>query len=245
LLLKVLLELFPWRLLLFYAGCMPLANAKMRVLRTYQLMRMDFVVDLIKKRRSIRKYSSRKVAFALVREVLEAARWAPSAHNAQPWRFVVLTDDGLKKGLAEGMASAWVADMIKDGTSAKVRKNRAIASIEHFTHAPVLIVACLTMNNMAKYVDDRRQRCERDLAIQSVSAALQNILLVAHAKGLGARWFCAPAFCKETVRKILKAPVDIEPQALIALGYPAEKPKGPFRKPLEMYVYFDNWGKKL
>jgi len=206
---------------------------------------MGFVVDLIKERRSIRNYSPRKVAFTLVREVLEAARWAPSAHNAQPWRFVVLTDSGLKKDLAKGMASAWVADMKKDGTSAKVRKNRAKASIEQFTRAPVLIVACLTMNNMAKYADERRQRCERDLAVQSLGAALQNILLVAHTKGLGARWFCAPAFCKETVRKILKVPVDVESQALIALGYPAEKPKGPSRKPLERYAYFDAWGKKL
>ena len=217
----------------------------MSVLLTYKLMPMDYFVELIKKRRSIRKYASRKVAFALVREVLETAQWAPSAHNAQPWRFVVLSDVGLKKDLAEGMAAAWVADMIKDGTSAKVRKNRAIASIEQFTHAPVLIVACLTMNNMAKYVDERRQKCERDLAVQSLGAALQNILLVAHAKGLGARWFCAPAFCKETVRKILKAPVDVEPQALIALGHPAEKPRGPSRKPLERYAYFNTWGKKL
>ena len=210
-----------------------------------QLMPMDYIIDLIKKRRSIRKYSSRKVEHAVVREILKAAQWAPSAHNAQPWRFVVLTDDGLKQDLAEAMANAWVADMTKDGTSAKVRENRAAASIEQFTHAPVLIVACLTMKNMAKHADELRQKCERDLAVQSLGAALQNMLLVAHAKGLGARWFCAPVFCKDIVRKILKAPMDVEPQALIALGYPAEKPTGPSRKPLETYAYFDVWGKKI
>jgi coenzyme F420-0:L-glutamate ligase/coenzyme F420-1:gamma-L-glutamate ligase len=210
---------------------------------TNHLMPMHYIIDLIKKRRSIRKYSSRKVERAVVREILRVAQWAPSAHNAQPWRFVVLTDDGLKQDLAEAMANAWVVDMTKDGTSAKVRENRAAASIEQFMLAPVFIVACLTMKNMAKHADELRQKCERDLAVQSLGAALQNMLLVAHAKGLGARWFCAPVFCKDIVRKILKAPMDVEPQALIALGYPAEKPTGPSRKPLKTYAYFDVWGK--
>jgi coenzyme F420-0:L-glutamate ligase/coenzyme F420-1:gamma-L-glutamate ligase len=208
-------------------------------------MLMDYVVDLIKKRRSIRKFSPRQIEDAVVREVLEAARWAPSAHNAQPWRLIVLIDDVLKRDLAEAMAAAWVADMTKDGVAMEVRENMAKASVERFARAPVLVVACVTMKDMAKYADELRQRCERDLAVQSLGAALQNMLLVAHAKGLGACWFSAPCFCKETVRKVLKMPKDVEPQALIALGYPAEKPKAPSRKPLHSYACFEGWGEKL
>jgi coenzyme F420-0:L-glutamate ligase/coenzyme F420-1:gamma-L-glutamate ligase len=208
-------------------------------------MFMGYVVDLIKMRRSIRKFSPRQIEGTVVREVLGAARWAPSAHNAQPWRFVVLVDDVLKRDLAEAMAAAWVVDMTKDGVAVEVRENMANASVERFTCGPVLVVACLTMKDMAKYADELRQRCERDLAVQSLGAALQNMLLVAHAKGLGACWFSAPSFCKETVRKVLKMPKDVEPQALIALGYPAEKPKAPSRKPLHSYAYFDGWGEKL
>jgi coenzyme F420-0:L-glutamate ligase/coenzyme F420-1:gamma-L-glutamate ligase len=206
---------------------------------------MDYVVDLIRKRRSIRKYLSRKVEGAVVREVLKAARWAPSAHNAQPWRFIVLTNAELRRDLAEAIANAWKMDMTKDGVSAEVRESKAAASVERFARAPVLIVACVTMQNMTRYADELRQNCEHDLAVQSLGAALQNMLLVAHAKGLGACWFSAPSFCKETVRTLLKAPKTAEPQALIALGYPSEKPKAPHRKPLQSYAYFDGWSKEI
>lgn len=93
--------------------------------------------------------------------------------------------------------------------------------------------------------DESRQNSEHDLAVQSLGAAVQKMLLTAHAKGLGSCWFCAPIFCKETVSKILKVPDDVEPQALIKLGYPAKKPRPPSRKPLEHHSYSDYWGNKL
>lgn len=204
---------------------------------------MPRVTDAIKQRRSIRKYSPRPISPEILREILEAAGWAPSAHNAQPWRFIVLTEESAKQTLAEAMADAWTADMAKDGVTVEAQKRKA--SIERFTHAPALIVACLTMEDMKVYPDERRQRSERDLAMQSLGAAIQNMLLTAHAEGLGACWFSAPSFCKETVRKVLKIPEMVEPQALIALGYAAEKPQAPQRKPLENYAYQDSWGKTL
>lgn len=206
---------------------------------------MDDFIDSVKKRRSIRKYSSRKVSTDIIRQVLEAAGWAPSAHNAQPWRFIVLTDASQKFKLSEAMADLWVADMTKDGTPLEARENQRKASIERFTQAPVLIIACLTMKNMHRYVDEFRKESERDLAMQSLGAAVQNLLLAAHVKGLGACWFSAPVFCKEIVRSLLKIPNNVEPQALITLGYPAEKPSVPSRKWLETYSYLDYWGEKL
>jgi F420 biosynthesis protein FbiB-like protein len=204
---------------------------------------MPRVTDAIKQRRSIRKYSPRPISPEILREILEAAGWAPSAHNAQPWRFIVLTEESAKQALAEAMADAWTADMAKDGVAVEAQKRKA--SIERFTHAPALIVACLTMEDMKVYPDERRQRSERDLAMQSLGAAIQNMLLAAHTEGLGACWFSAPSFCKETVRKVLKIPEMVEPQALIALGYPAEKPRAPSRKPLQSYSYLNCWDRKL
>jgi F420 biosynthesis protein FbiB-like protein len=206
---------------------------------------MGHIIDAIKERRSIRKYSSRPVSTEILSEILEATRWAPSAHNAQPWRFIVLIDTSLKQELSEAMANAWTADMTEDGTPSETRENTSKASVERFTRAPVLLVACLSMKDMIKYADESRQKCERDLAVQSLGAAIQNMLLVAHSQNLGACWFCAPIFCKETVRKVLEIPEDVEPQALITLGYPAEKPRAPYRKPLQNYSYINRWGKKL
>jgi coenzyme F420-0:L-glutamate ligase/coenzyme F420-1:gamma-L-glutamate ligase len=127
----------------------------------------------------------------------------------------------------------------------KIESDKRAERVERFATAPVLILACLTMVDLRKFPDSERQMCERDLAVQSFGAALQNLLLAAHAKGLGACWFCAPAFCKETVRNILKIPDAVEPQAFVAIGYAAEKPQVPIKKLPEEYCFVDMWGRSL
>jgi coenzyme F420-0:L-glutamate ligase/coenzyme F420-1:gamma-L-glutamate ligase len=204
---------------------------------------MSDLHDVIRQRRSIRKYQSKPVPKEAVLAVLEVAGWAPSAHNSQPWRFIVLEDPSVKRELAEQMAEAWTADLAKDGQTveAAIRSER----IARFADAPVLILACLTLDGLRKFPDEPRQRIERDLAVESLGAGIQNLLLAAHAAGLGACWFCAPAFCKETVRAVLKIPPAVEPAALIILGYPAEKPPAPPKKTLMDYCCLDVWGKSF
>ena len=204
---------------------------------------MSHELDAIKERRSVRKYLARPVPQEAIEEVLVAAGWAPSAHNAQPWRFIILADQSVKRELAEAMAESWAADIAKDGLNIEPEKFKF--RVERFAKAPVLILACLTMDGMDNFSDEKRQKCERDLAMQSLAAAVENMLLAAHAKGLGACWFCAPSFCKETVRKVLKIPDEAEPEALIAMGYPAEKPPMLPRKVLGDYCFRDRWGRKL
>jgi F420 biosynthesis protein FbiB-like protein len=199
--------------------------------------------DVIKKRRSVRKYQPQKISEEAVLEVLVAAGWAPSAHNSQPWRFIILENPSVKRELAEAMADVWVADAEKDGAKvdAKMRQER----LDRFANAPALILACTTLDGLRKFPDQKRQMLERDLAQQSLGAAMQNILLTAHALGLGACWFCAPGFCKDTVRKVLGIPEAVEPEAFIIMGYSAEKSSVPPKKPLEEYCFRDMWGLKL
>jgi F420 biosynthesis protein FbiB-like protein len=140
------------------------------------------------------------------------------------------------------MAESWVADMDKDGSS--IEPETFKLRVERFATAPTLVLACLSMEGMIKFPDVERQMCERDLAMQSLAAALQNILLAAHSLGLGSCWFCAPAFCKETVRQVLKIPVEVEPESLIAIGYPAEEPPAPSKKPFGDYCFVNQWGIK-
>jgi len=199
------------------------------------------IIGLLKNRRSIREYTPKEVSERVLDTILEAASWAPSAHNAQPWRFVVIRDSDVKLKLAEAMARRWKRDLAKNGVSEKDRENLAKASVERFSSAPIVIVSCLTMVEMNHYPDKRRQRIESVMAVQSVAAAIENMLLAAYAKGLGACWFCTPLFCPETVRKVLKIPPDLEPQALITLGYPAERPHPPPRKPLKKIVHLNGW----
>ena len=204
---------------------------------------MTDLIEAIRGRRSIRKYLPKPVPFELVEKVLAAAGWAPSAHNSQPWRFIVLCNPLVKRDLADSMAEVWAADLIKDGKKVDLgmRKERG----ERFANSPVLILACSTMEGLRKFPDEERQRCERDLAIQSFGAAMQNLLLTAYDMGLGACWYCAPGFCKKTVRKLLKIPYSVEPQAFVTLGYPAETPSVLPKKSFPENCFLDVWGNKL
>src|SRR4030065_282554 len=187
----------------------------------------------------MRKYSSTEVPREILNEILEAAQWAPSAHNAQPCRFIILTQKTSKKNLAIVMAKARTEDLIRDNLPHELSQRITKTSVQRFTNAPVLVIACITMAEMTKYPDEQRQKNERDLAIQSLGAAIENMLLAAHSKGLGACWFCAPIFCKDTVRMALQIPEDVEPQALVAMGYPTENPSAPFRKPFHDIFHFE------
>ena len=205
---------------------------------------MSNVIETIRQRRSIRKYSSTRVPRKILNEILEAAQWAPSAHNAQPCRFIILTQKNSKKDLVIAMAKARTEDLVRDNVPLKLSQRITKSSVKRFTNAPVLVIACITMAEMTKYPDDQRQKNERYLAIQSLGAAIENMLLAAHSKGLGACWFCAPIFCKDAVRKVLRIPEDVEPQALVAMGYSTEKPSAPLKKPFHDIFYFGYWGKK-
>lgn len=183
------------------------------------------VLDAIRSRRSIRRYTAAPVTAEAIERLLTAATWAPSAHNRQPWRFVVLTQSEPKERLAAAMGARLRADRLADGDAPDLVEKDAARSRLRITHAPVVVVICLTMADMDKYPDMRRQKAEHLMATQSVAMAAQNLLLAAHAEGLGACWMCAPLFCADTVRESLALPTDWEPQALITLGFPAEAGK--------------------
>lgn len=186
-------------------------------------------------RRSIRRYRPEPVPDAVVRELLAAATYAPSAHNRQPWRFAIIQSDAIKERLAAAMGAKLRADLQADGVPPERIEQDAWRSYQRITNAPLLILVCLTMEDMDSYPDPRRQHHEWTMATQSVAMAGQNLLLAAHAQGLGACWMCAPLFCPDVVRQALALSPAWEPQGLITLGYPAET-KVKDRAPLESRV---------
>jgi F420 biosynthesis protein FbiB-like protein len=190
-------------------------------------------------RRSIRRYEDRPVPPESITLLLKAAIWAPSAHNRQPWRFAILTDPGLKNALATAMGRRLQADLVADGLPAEQIEVDVQRSNLRLTRAPALIVVCLSMADMDSYPDQKRQDKEWLMAVQSAAMAGQNILLSAHALGLGACWMCGPLFCPETVKRVLALDPGWQPQSLITLGYPAEV-KTRSRHPLEKVVYDAN-----
>lgn len=187
---------------------------------------------LVADRRSIRRYEASTIPAETLDRVLAAARWAPSAHNRQPWRFAILTPFHWKDRLARAMGDRLRRDRLADGDPPAAIDQDVARSYARITGAPVAIVVALDMADMDRYPDDRR-RAEYTMAVQSAAMAVQNLLLAAHAEGFGACWMCAPLFCPDVVSEALALPKGWEPQAIVTLGLPAGSGKPATRRPIE------------
>jgi len=193
------------------------------------------VLHLITSRRSLRRYDDHSVPHALIEQLLQAAIWAPSAHNRQPWRFTVIEQNANKIKLAQAMGQRLRSDLEADNVPESVIIKDVTRSYDRITSAPVLILLSLSLVDMDTYPDDKRAHNEHIMAVQSAAMAGQNLLLAAHDAGLGACWMCAPLFCPDVVKNTLNLPDDWQPQGLITLGYPAQT-REKTRKPLTEVV---------
>jgi F420 biosynthesis protein FbiB-like protein len=188
----------------------------------------------------VRKYLARPVARALIEQILEAARWAPSPHGRQPWRFVVLTKESVKTQLAAAMGETWQQNLRMDKQDEQVVNIRLEKSRLRILNAPVIIIPCLYLEDLDQYPDQKRQADETIMAIQSLGAAIQNMLLMTYDLGLDSGWMCAPLFCPEVVCDALDLDKRLIPHALITVGYAAADPQRRERLPLSsLIVRFD------
>jgi PPOX class probable F420-dependent enzyme len=198
------------------------------------------ILPLARGRRSVRVYTDSPVPRAALDTMLQAACWAPSPHGRQPWRFAVLTRDEPKRRLAEAMGTDWRRTLEMDQESPEVVATRLAKSWERIQRAPAIVLACLYVEELDRYPDAGRQWAEEVMAIQSLGAAVQNMLLAAYALGLDTGWMCAPLFTPETVRAALDLDSTLIPHALITVGYKAQEPKRrPHRPPSELVVLFE------
>lgn len=198
------------------------------------------LAEIIRGRRSVRRLLDRPVEREHILTMLEAARWAPSPHGRQPWRFVVLTRNEPKHTLATAMGEEWRRQLALDGQDAATIDIRARKSYERITSAPVVILPCLYTVDLDVYPDDARNAAEMTMAVQSLGCAIQNMLLTAYALGLDCGWMCAPLFCPDVVTAALDLDPALTPHALITVGYAAVEPVRRERLPLEtLIVRFD------
>ena len=186
---------------------------------------------LMRSRRSIRNFSAGVVSDAVLGRLLASATAAPSAHNRQPWRFVIIEEPPVKAALARAMGARLAADRRRDGDAAATIEHDVARSYARLTGAPVLIMVNLTLEDADAYPDARRRDAEFLMAVQGTAMAAQNLLLGAHAEGLAACWMCAPLFCPDVVRECLGLPAQWQPQGLIALGVAADTGRERARRP--------------
>ena len=152
------------------------------------------VVECIEGRTSIRVFKSDPVGDEIVDEGLRLANLAPSAGNLQARDFIVVRNHSMKRRLME---AAYGQDFVET--------------------APVVVVFCANMERISHYGDRGRTL----YCLQDVAAAIQNMCLYLHDKGLGSVW--VGAFDEAKAAEALEVPQHIRPVAMLPIGYPAEK----------------------
>lgn len=192
----------------------------------------------IRTRRSVRHFSPAAVSPEVLERILETATWAPSAHNRQPWRFVVLETKEARHRLAEGMGTAFRQDLLADGCSTEEAEASVDRSKQCILSAPAAILLCLDTKTGDVYPDADRQQAEYLMGVQSVALAGGSLLLAAHGEGLGGVWICAPLFAQDEARRVLDLPDEWDPLGIILLGYPEIYPDSRPRLPLAIVTRY-------
>jgi F420 biosynthesis protein FbiB-like protein len=149
-----------------------------------------------------------------------------------------MTDAAVKERLADAMAEDFERDLLQDHVAPEKIEAQIKRSRERLVAAPVAILLCLDMTEMDIYPDEKRRRAERTMAIQSVAAAGLQLLLAAHAEGLGGVWVCSPLFTQETIQKALNLRETWEPQGLFFIGYAQAAPVARERKAVDEMAIF-------
>jgi len=151
-----------------------------------------------------------------------------------------LTHESIKTNLAEAMAIYFKRDLEADALTPENIEKKVTSSRDRIINAPVVIILCVDMVDMDTYADTQRKKAEYIMATQSAANAGMQLLLAAHAEGLGSVWVCSPLFAPEAVQTALDLPKSWEPQAMYFLGYPVEI-RGPRdRKPIREIVKLFN-----
>jgi len=202
--------------------------------------------------RAVRRLRADPVPDAILRRVLEAATWAPSGGNRQPWRVIVVRDPGIKRALRDLYQGPWTpyaarqrAELRSLPAERRAKGERALAAGDHLAahldSAPVILVFCFNPEVMT--ITDLNLPRPSVVGGASVYPAVQNALLACRAEGLGCVLTTLLCVCEAQVRPLLRIPEPWGTAAFVPIGYPVGRGHGPLaRKAVESMVYADRWG---
>ncbi len=215
---------------------------------------MDFqdLSHLIKTRRSVRKFQDKAVPEDLLVKALELATWAPNGGNYQPWRFVIVQNRGMIEKMADAVkAKTEVMGSWPEANQFGETVRRWQKNADFFRNAPVCIAVL-----MGRYVSVADQilkvRGEKDpeacevrsnrqignSSLQSVAAAISYLVLILHHLGLASTWVAGVLIAKKEIERMLGVAPEWDFVDLVPIGYPAEAPGVPMRKPIADVVSF-------
>ena len=213
------------------------------------------VYEAMRTLRAVRRLKPDPIPDAVLLRVLEAATFAPTGGNAQPWRVVVVKDAAKKQRLGELYAERWFAyskhhqKLIADAPAdvkAKTQKMLAAGDYlaEHLGETPAVVIFCFNPQNMA--ITDAKLERPSVVGGGSIYPAVQNLLLACRAEGLGCVLTTLLCQAETEVRQLLGIPDPWYTAAAVPIGYPVLRGHGPVsRRPVRKMAFVDTWGSEL
>jgi nitroreductase len=205
--------------------------------------------------RAVRRLRPDPIPNDVLHRVLEAASWAPTGGNRQPWRIVIVKEPTRKQTLGKLYAGQWTkfaaryrAQLVNLDAAARERTRRTLAAGDylaaHFGESPVIAVICFNPEEMA--ITDSSLSRVSVVGGASIYTAVENLLLACRAEGLGCVLTTLLCACEPEVAELLAVPSPWGTAAAIPIGYPMLRGHGSItRRPVEELAFLDCWGKSL
>jgi nitroreductase len=190
--------------------------------------------SIVRTQRAHRAFTTEAVPDELVERVLEAATYAPSAENTQPWVFIVVRDATARDRIGELNRQAWESggrEFSRPRLSPEVFAKVEAGATGGIANAPVLVAVCADTS-----------RCVEAVLESSVWPAVQNLLLAAHALGLGSALTTITTVFGDELRSLLVLPDHVRPLGVVPLGWPAKQLGPPRREPVAEKTFRERYG---
>ena len=195
--------------------------------------------EALRTRRSVRQFTERVPEEKLLGKLIEAAQWAPSNHNRQGWKFIVFRDRAKIADLAERIGEAVKTVLARTDRLDAEQGKELVYYAKLFARAPVAILALHKKSPaVGKAILEAAGATQVSSEAISTAMAVENMLLAAHVLGLGACVMTAPLLAAGVWKEHGDLPAGYEPTCVVAVGYPAETPAPPRRKPIERIVEY-------
>jgi len=198
----------------------------------------QIITNHLKSRRSYKlEFKSVEIKKKIIKDCINIARYAPSAHNSQHWRYIILEKNSTRELLIDKMNYRLKEDLAKDGKTQSFISQKTTSRRKKFLNAPSLVLLCLDTEELEEYDDLERNHLEYLMGVQSISASATYFLLALEAKGLASCWYCAPLFAEDIVKEVLNLPNSYVPMAFFTIGFADKSPTIPTRKGLNEIIF--------
>lgn len=196
------------------------------------------LLNIIRMRRSVRVYKTGKVTESQLETILEAARWAPSGANTQPWEFVITRDKEKMKRVRQVYAEEWKQRKLEDPVHYKGLKKDYVGDVS------VLVLVCGDPRTMEVYLTTRQPGDREKLFQASVANAVEHLMLMAAGMGFGTVWVSVRQEVEADLRKLFNVPQPLRLLWVVPIGHPRVLPRSKPRRKLTAMVHWEAYDRK-